>query len=198
LFDEIEKAHPDLFNILLQVLEDGSLTDNVGRRIDFRNTVLIMTSNIGARIIDKGTPLGFQKPDESGRLKEIKSAIQGEVRNLFNPEFLNRVDEIVTFHPLGTEHLIRIVDLLLAEVNKRLIDRHFQLDVTPEGKEWLIQEGYQPSYGARPMRRAIQRHIEDPLSEELIKGHFKDARKIKVSLKDNALTFTEEEILAEV
>jgi ATP-dependent Clp protease ATP-binding subunit ClpC len=198
LFDEIEKAHPDLFNLLLQVLEDGCLTDNFGRKVDFRNTVLIMTSNIGARIIDKGIPLGFQKPDEAERFKEIKSAVQGEMKHLFNPEFLNRVDEIVTFHPLNLEHLVKIVDLLIDEVNKRLVERNFQLDVTPEAKEWLIQEGYQASFGARPLRRAIQRHIEDPLSEALIKGRFKEARKIRVLLKDTALAFVEEEILAEV
>jgi ATP-dependent Clp protease ATP-binding subunit ClpC len=198
LFDEIEKAHPDLFNILLQVLEDGCLTDNFGRKVDFRNTVLIMTSNIGARIIDKGVPLGFQKSDEANRLKEIKSAIQGEVKHLFNPEFLNRVDEIVTFHPLSQDHLVKIIDLLIAEVNKRLLEKNLQLEVARDVKEWLIQEGYQPSYGARPMRRAIQRHIEDPLSEELIRGRFKDTRKIKATFKDGSLTFIEEEILAEV
>jgi ATP-dependent Clp protease ATP-binding subunit ClpC len=198
LFDEIEKAHPDLFNILLQVLEDGCLTDNFGRKVDFRNTVLIMTSNTGARIIDKGIPMGFQKPDEAERFKEIKSAVQGEMKHLFNPEFLNRVDEIVTFHPLNLEHLVKIVDLLIDELNKRLLERNFRLDVTPEAKEWLIQEGYQASFGARPLRRAIQRHVEDPLSEELIKGRFKDARKIRVLLKDTALAFVEEEILAEV
>jgi ATP-dependent Clp protease ATP-binding subunit ClpC len=198
LFDEIEKAHPDLFNVLLQVLEDGCLTDNFGRKIDFRNTVLIMTSNIGARIIDKGIPLGFQKPDEEARFKDIKSAVQGEMKHLFNPEFLNRVDEIVTFHPLSQEHLTKIVELLIAELNKRLMEQNLQLDVSLEVKEWLIQEGYQPSYGARPMRRAIQRHIEDPLSEELIRGRFRDIRRIKVFLKENAPFFVEEEILAEV
>ncbi|MBI4714739.1 MAG: ATP-dependent Clp protease ATP-binding subunit, partial [Nitrospirae bacterium] len=124
LFDEVEKAHPDLFNVLLQVLEDGCLTDNFGRRVDFRNTVLIMTSNIGARIIDKGVPLGFQKPDEAERFKEIKSAIWGEMKHIFNPEFLNRVDEIVTFHPLNRDHLVKSVDLLIDELNQRLVEKN--------------------------------------------------------------------------
>ena len=128
----------------------------------------------------------------------MKESITTELKNVFNPEFLNRIDEVVIFHPLNKEHLLQIVDNLISEVNERLTIGHMHLEVTEAVKEWLIQEGYQPSYGARPMRRAIQRHIEDPLSEEIIKGRFKESRRIKVVLKDNKPGFVEEAILAEV
>jgi len=198
LFDEIEKAHADMFNILLQIFEDGSLTDSFGRRVDFRNTIIIMTSNIGARIIEKGSALGFQKPSEEDQYRKMKEAITTELKNVFNPEFLNRIDEIVIFHQLTKEHLVKIVDILIAEVNERLAVKGMHLEVSEGVKEWLINEGYQPMYGARPMRRAIQRYIEDPLSEEIIKGRFKESKRIKVVLKDNRPEFTEEEVMAEV
>lgn len=198
LFDEIEKAHPDMFNVLLQIFEDGCLTDSFGRKVDFRNTIIIMTSNIGARVVEKGATMGFQKATEEDQYKRVKESITTELRNVFNPEFLNRIDEVIIFHPLNKEHLLQIVDNLIAEVNGRLTVSNMHLEVTEAVKEWLIQEGYQPSYGARPMRRAIQRHIEDPLSEEIIKGRFKESRRIKVVLKDNKPGFVEEEILAEV
>src|SRR3990172_3114956 len=198
LFDEIEKAHPDMFNVLLQIFEDGCLTDSFGRKVDFRNTIIIMTSNIGARAVEKGATLGFQKTSEEDQYKRVKESITTELKNVFNPEFLNRIDEVIIFHPLNKEHLLQIVDNMISEVNGRLTVSHMHLEVTEDVKEWLIQEGYQPSYGARPMRRAIQRHIEDPLSEEIIKGRFKESRRIKVVLKDNKPGFVEEEILAEV
>jgi len=198
LFDEIEKAHPDLFNVLLQILEDGYLTDSFGRRVDFRNTIIIMTSNIGARIIEKGASLGFHKASEEDEYKRMRDAIMGELKNVFNPEFLNRIDEIVMFHPLNKEHLRKIVDMLIAEVNERLEAMHIRLEITEEFKDWLIKKGYQPSYGARPMRRAVQRYVEDPLSEEIIKGRFKEAGKIKGIIKDDKPYFIEEEIMAEV
>jgi len=198
LFDEIEKAHPDMFNVLLQIFEDGCLTDSFGRKVDFRNTIIIMTSNIGARVVEKGATLGFQKATEEDQYKRVKESITTELRNIFNPEFLNRIDEVIIFHPLNKEHLLQIVDNMIAEVNGRLTVSNMHLEVTEAVKEWLIQEGYQPSYGARPMRRAIQRHIEDPLSEEIIKGRFKESRRIKIVLKDNKPGFVEEEILAEV
>jgi ATP-dependent Clp protease ATP-binding subunit ClpC len=198
LFDEIEKAHPDLFNVLLQVLDDGCLTDSLGRKVDFKNTVLIMTSNIGARLIDKGISLGFQKGDEGDRIQKMKEDILGELKRTFNPEFLNRIDDIVVFHPLDQNHLSQIIDNLIRDLNRRLADRGVQLEITGDVKNWLIKEGYQPAYGARPMRRAIQKNIEDPLSEELIKGRFKDIKRVKVVLRDNIPTLMEEEALAGV
>lgn len=198
LFDEIEKAHPEIFHMLLQVLEDGCLTDSLGRKVDFKNCVLIMTSNLGSKLIHKGATLGFQKEGEEGKRSRMKEDVLAEMKKGFNPEFLNRIDEIVVFHPLEKRHLIKIVDILIEEVNRRLTDRGIQLEVTPEVKAWLTKEGYEPAYGARPMRRAIQKNIGDPLSEELIKGRFKDAKRIKVALKDDALTFVEDEVLAGV
>ncbi|HCC68988.1 MAG TPA: ATP-dependent Clp protease ATP-binding subunit ClpC [Nitrospiraceae bacterium] len=194
LFDEIEKAHPDVFNVLLQVLDEGVLTDSFGRKVDFRNTIIIMTSNLGARIIEKATPLGFQKVVPEDTYKKIKDSVLSELKKTFNPEFINRVDEIVVFHQLEKEHLIKIIDLLIIELNKQLLDRDLAIEVSPDVKEWLIKTSYQPAYGARPLRRAVQRNIEDPLSEEILKGHFKDAKKIKVILESNTPVFVESEV----
>ncbi len=189
LFDEIEKAHPDVFNILLQVLDEGVLTDSFGRKVDFRNTVIIMTSNIGARIIEKSTPLGFQRTQHVEIYDKIKENVMNELRKAFNPEFLNRVDEIVVFHPLEKEHLIAIIDLLIDEMNSQLIEQDIVLDVSAEVKEWILRHYYKPSYGARPMRRAIQKVIEDPLAEEILKGRFKGSNSIKVLLEAETLVF---------
>ncbi|MEK6586848.1 MAG: ATP-dependent Clp protease ATP-binding subunit, partial [Nitrospirota bacterium] len=197
LFDEIEKAHPDVFNVLLQVLDDGVLTDSLGRKIDFKNTVVIMTSNIGTKMIQKGVSLGFQSTEgEAARRK--KEEVLGELRKSFSPEFLNRIDEIVIFHQLEKEQLYSILDILLRELNLRLLDKGLEIEVDDEVKQWLIKEGYEPLYGARPMRRAIQRAIGDPLSDELIRGRFKESRKVKVVLRDGAPTFIEQEAMAGV
>jgi ATP-dependent Clp protease ATP-binding subunit ClpC len=197
LFDEIEKAHPDVFNVLLQVLDDGVLTDSLGRKVDFKNTVVIMTSNIGTKMIQKGVSLGFQSTEgEAARRK--KEEVLGELRKSFSPEFLNRIDEIVIFHQLDKEQLYSILDILLHELNLRLLDKGIEIEVDDEVKQWLIKEGYEPLYGARPMRRAIQRAIGDPLSDELIRGRFKESRKVKVVLRDGAPTFIEQEALAGV
>ncbi|HZV47506.1 MAG TPA: ATP-dependent Clp protease ATP-binding subunit [Thermodesulfovibrionales bacterium] len=194
LFDEIEKAHPDVFNILLQVLDEGTLTDSFGRKVDFRNTVIIMTSNLGARLIEKATPLGFQRNISEMVYEKIKENVLSELKKTFNPEFLNRVDEIVVFHPLEKDHLLAIIDLLLDETNRLLIEQQeLILEVSDEIKEWIIKHYYQPVYGARPMRRAIQKFIEDPLSEELLKGKFKNVHKIKVVLEDEKPAFVESE-----
>src|SRR3972149_1226363 len=198
LFDEIEKAHHDMFNVLLQIFEDGCLTDSFGRRVDFRNTIIIMTSNIGARAVDKGATLGFQKAGEEGQHKRMKESITTELRNTFNPEFLNRIDEVVIFHSLTREHLVKIVDMLIEEVNERLLVSGMHMEIVDDVKEWLINEGFEPHYGARPMRRAIQRYIEDPLSEEIIKGRFKETKRIKIVLRDNIPAFIEDEIMAGV
>ncbi|MDF0674909.1 MAG: ATP-dependent Clp protease ATP-binding subunit [Nitrospira sp.] len=197
LFDEIEKAHPDVFNVLLQVLDDGVLTDSLGRKVDFKNTVVIMTSNIGTKLIQKGVSLGFQST-ESEAARRKKEEVLGELRKSFSPEFLNRIDEIVIFHQLEKEQLYSILDILLRELNLRLLDKGIEIDVDDEVKQWLIKEGYEPLYGARPMRRAIQRAIGDPLSDELIRGRFKESRKVKVVLRDGAPTFIEQEAMAEV
>ncbi|MDH4081964.1 MAG: ATP-dependent Clp protease ATP-binding subunit [Nitrospira sp.] len=197
LFDEIEKAHPDVFNVLLQVLDDGVLTDSLGRKIDFKNTVVIMTSNIGTKMIQKGVSLGFQSTEgEAARRK--KEEVLGELRKSFSPEFLNRIDEIVIFHQLEKEQLYSILDILLRELNLRLLDKGIEIEVDEEVKQWLIKEGYEPLYGARPMRRAIQRAIGDPLSDELIRGRFKESRKVKVVLRDGAPAFIEQEAMAGV
>jgi ATP-dependent Clp protease ATP-binding subunit ClpC len=197
LFDEIEKAHPDIFNVLLQVLDDGVLTDSLGRKVDFKNTVVIMTSNLGTKLIQKGVSLGFQR-DQGEQDRRMKDEVLAELRRSFSPEFLNRIDEIVVFHQLEKAHLFSIIDILLRELNARLLERGVQLEITDDVKQWLLTEGYQPLYGARPMRRTIQKAIGDPLSEELIKGRFKDARRVKVVLKDGSPAFVEEEAMAEV
>ncbi len=198
LFDEIEKAHPDVFNVLLQVLDDGVLTDSLGRKVDFKNTVVIMTSNLGTKLIQKGVSLGFHRTEQSEHNQRMKDEVLTELRRAFSPEFLNRIDEVVVFHQLEKEHLFSILDILLRELNVRLVERGVQIEINDDVKQWLIQEGYQPLYGARPMRRTIQRVIGDPLSEELIKGRFKDARRIKVVMRDGAPAFVEEEAMAEV
>jgi ATP-dependent Clp protease ATP-binding subunit ClpC len=201
LFDEIEKAHPDIFNMLLQVLDDGYMTDSFGRKVDFRNTVIIMTSNLGARMIDKDTTLGFQQDSSKTQYEKMKENVISELKRSFNPEFLNRIDEVVVFHPLTNDHLIQIVDMLVTELNAQIItDRSIQLTVTQEVKEWLIRDNFQPTYGARPMRRAIQKYIADPLSEHILRGKFKDVHRVTVILKNGSAEFQEEEatVLAKV
>ena len=194
LFDEIEKAHPDIFNMLLQVLDDGFMTDSFGRKVDFRNTIIIMTSNLGTRMIDKDTTLGFQQASGKTQYAKMKDNVISELKRSFNPEFLNRIDDVVVFHTLTNEHLMTIVDMLIDELNSHMIgDRSIQLEVAGDVKEWIIQENYQPTYGARPMRRAIQKFIADPLSEEILRGRFKDIHRILVTLKDGVVVFQEEE-----
>ena len=170
LLDEIEKAHPDVFNILLQVLEDGRLTDSKGRTVDFRNTVLIMTSNVGAEALKRNKYVGFNIQDGDQDAKDRKRKVMGELKKAFRPEFLNRIDEIIVFHALERKHLEEIVTLLSEQLIKRLKEQHISLELTAAAKEKISQEGYDPEYGARPLRRAIQKHIEDRLSEELLKG----------------------------
>jgi ATP-dependent Clp protease ATP-binding subunit ClpC len=201
LFDEIEKAHPDVFNALLQILDDGRMTDGKGRTVDFKNTVIIMTSNLGARMIDKDTSLGFRQDTSKNQYVKMKENVITELKRSFNPEFLNRVDDIVVFHPLTNPHLLQIVDMLVNELNLQMLQsRNIHIEVSQEVKEWLIRENFQPTYGARPMRRAIQKHITDPLSEEMLRGRFKDAQKVLVAMKDDVIEFQEEEsaVLAKV
>ncbi|MEE9240226.1 MAG: ATP-dependent Clp protease ATP-binding subunit [bacterium] len=193
LLDEIEKAHPDVYHILLQVMDDGALTDSYGRVIDFKNTIIIMTSNLAARSIEKGTTLGFQKVDDGSNFDKIKDNIRDELKKTFNPEFLNRVDEVVIFSPLTHEHILSIVDIEIDKMNKTLADKDMRLDLTDEAREWLAKEGYEPAYGARPLRRVIQRHIEDTLSEEVLHGKFSDGGVVLVKLAGDELVFETKE-----
>ncbi len=172
LLDEIEKAHPDVFNILLQILEDGRLTDAQGRTVDFRNAIVIMTSNIGAADIARNTPLGFAiSDDEMGvTYDDMKSKIMGELKKVFRPEFLNRIDEVIVFHKLAKDEIMEIVDLMISRVRAQVAEHELQLDLTKEAKELLVDKGWDPAMGARPLRRAIQRYIEDPLADEVLKA----------------------------
>ncbi len=175
LLDEIEKAHPDLFNILLQVFEDGHLTDGLGNRVNFKNTIIIMTSNIGARFIQKKASMGFASSDQREINKSVTDMVLGEVKRTFNPEFINRIDEIIVFDPLSDDDLRLITRLLVDQLNQNLTDRRIQVSLTPEVVDWIIDVTCKDrSYGARPLRRAIQRYVEDPLSEELIRGQLTD------------------------
>jgi len=190
LLDEIEKAHPEVFNVLLQVLEDGRLTDAKGRTVDFRNTVIIMTSNVGAQLIKKETTLGFKTAAADTGYDNMKDRVTNELRRTFRPEFLNRIDEIIVFHALAEEHIKEIVDLMLQEVGKRLEDNDISINVSEEAKTLLAKEGFDQMYGARPLRRAIQKFVEDRLSEELLRGTFKPGDSVKVEEKENDIVIT--------
>ncbi|HHV18800.1 MAG TPA: ATP-dependent Clp protease ATP-binding subunit [Thermoanaerobacterales bacterium] len=199
LFDEIEKAHPDVFNILLQILEDGRLTDSKGRTVDFRNTILIMTSNVGANLIQKPKILGFAPvQEEEKNYAEMKDRVLDELKRTFRPEFLNRVDETIVFHSLNEEHIRAIVTLMINEVNTRLSEKDISIDVTDKAKDLLAKEGYDPMYGARPLRRVIQKRIEDRLSEELLKRNISTGDVVLIDAHEDELTFNRKEITAEV
>ena len=193
LLDEIEKAHPDIYHILLQVMDDGALTDSYGRLIDFKNTIIIMTSNLAARSIEKGTSLGFQQVETGQGYDRVKDNIRDELKKTFNPEFLNRIDDVVIFGTLAHENILQIVDIEIAKVNETLADKGLSLELTEEAKDWLGKEGYDKAYGARPLRRCIQRHIEDTLSEEVLRGKFKVEGVILVKLAGDELVFETKE-----
>ncbi len=191
LFDEIEKAHPDVFNILLQILDDGRLTDGLGRQVDFKNTILIMTSNIGAREIRKTGGFGFSKGDERSDYESMKKRIMDEVKRIFNPEFLNRVDEIVVFRSLNLNDIVKIVDILIDEMAMKLRDRDIEVELTKGARELLATKGFDPVFGARPLRRTIQKLVEDLIAEEILRGRFTDGSRIRIGHKGGKLTFTE-------
>jgi ATP-dependent Clp protease ATP-binding subunit ClpC len=196
LFDEIEKAHPDVFNLLLQILEDGRLTDSKGRTIDFKNTLLVMTSNIGSKVIEKGGGgLGFEfsENQEDSHYNRIRSLVNEELKNYFRPEFLNRIDEIIVFRQLSIDEVKQIADLMLAEVFKRMAEKGITLTVTERFKELLVREGYNPSYGARPLRRAIMRLLEDSLAEEILTGKVREGAKVVVDVDDQGKVFVTNE-----
>lgn len=195
LLDEIEKAHPDVFNILLQIFEDGRLTDSQGRVVDFKNTVIIMTSNVGATLIKKGATLGFRGTSEPEEMsyKEIKDKVMGEMDKTFRPEFLNRIDEVIVFKSLTKEEIKKIADLMLNEVKKLLEEQKIKLEKTEEAKEVLAKEGYDPNFGARPLRRTIEKLIENPISEKLLSGEFKEGDCITIGAKDGEIVFSKKE-----
>jgi ATP-dependent Clp protease ATP-binding subunit ClpC len=183
LLDEIEKAHPDVFNMLLQIMEEGRLTDSFGRHVDFKNTILIMTSNIGADRIMSQDPFGFVKRDEAVNYEKMKSMLMNELERAFRPEFINRIDEVVVFHKLTHDDLIRILDLELEKVNKRLREHNLTLQLTDEAKELLIERGTDEKFGARPLRRTVSNLLEDPLSEDLLRGRYAGQSIIRVSVQ---------------
>jgi len=182
LLDEIEKAHPDVFNILLQVLDEGHLTDNYGRLIDFKNTVVIMTSNVGARDVAKGKALGFGQPDPRGEFERMAEKVKEEINKVFNPEFLNRLDDVIVFHALTREHIAQIVTILARDVQKRLGEEELTLRLTQGATDFLVDHGYDEHFGARPLKRAIQKYVEDPLSEKILVGDFAKGDEIEVDV----------------
>jgi ATP-dependent Clp protease ATP-binding subunit ClpC len=191
LFDEIEKAHPDVFNILLQILEEGRLTDSQGRKVDFRNTIIIMTSNIGAREIAQKTSVGFSGSGSGEGLsdKEINSRVMTEMKKLFRPEFLNRIDEIIVFKSLTKEQIASIVELMVADLRDRLIAQGMSINLTKETCAYIADEGTDAAFGARPLRRAIQRILEDPISEQLLEGKWKVGDIIEASYNGQEVEF---------
>jgi ATP-dependent Clp protease ATP-binding subunit ClpB len=181
LFDEIEKAHPDVFNVLLQVLDDGRLTDGQGHTVDFRNTLIIMTSNLGAEYL-------VNQP-EGQDSDAVRDLVMGAVRAHFRPEFLNRVDEIILFHRLRREDMARIVDIQIKGLDRLLADRKIVIDLDSASRDWLAEKGYDPAYGARPLKRVIQKNLQDPLAEMILSGRIKDGEKVKISANKLGLTF---------
>jgi len=184
LFDEIEKAHPDVFNVLLQILDEGRLTDGQGRTVDFKNVVLIMTSNLGSAVLQEGLANGKPLDDK------LRKAVMEVVKEHFRPEFLNRVDEIVLFEPLRQTEIAKVVDLQMARLKKLLTDKRLTLELTEAGRAFLAKEGYDPVYGARPLKRAIQKHLQDPLALKILSGELAPGDKVVVDQKvGDALTF---------
>jgi len=191
LFDEIEKAHPDVFNILLQILDEGRITDSLGRKIDFKNTILILTSNIGARQIRHGGGIGFARDDEKSDYDTMKNRIMDEVKRIFNPEFINRVDEIVVFRHLNQQDMVKIVDIVVEEMLDKVSDRNIEILLTKGAREFIAEKGFDPVFGARPLKRTIQKYIEDPIAEEILRGNFSDGSRIQVKKKGDELDFNE-------
>ncbi len=192
LFDEIEKAHPEIFNILLQVMDDGMLTDSLGHKVDFKNTIIIMTSNIGVKDLKNANRFGFANEENDDNFERIKTKIEGELKRAFNPEFLNRLDDIVYFRQFSQPDALKIVELALKDLVKKLNERHIEFQLTEGAKKFIAEHGFDPMYGARPLRRAIQRYVEDPIADELIKGKFADGSVIQIKMKNkHELMFTE-------
>jgi ATP-dependent Clp protease ATP-binding subunit ClpC len=191
LFDEIEKAHPDVMNMLLQILEEGKLTDNVGRVVDFRNTIVLLTSNVGAESIRKQSTIGFTSMSEEGSYERMRDKILEEAKKVFRPEFLNRLDDVIVFRSLNRPDLIEILGLEVAKVMERLKAKNIRLDLDEKAKDFLVEKGFDPTYGARPMRRAVERFLEDPLAEEILRGKFHDKSPIHVTVEQDKLAFSQ-------
>ena len=194
LFDEIEKAHPDVFNMLLQVLDDGRLTDSVGHVVDFKNTILIMTSNLGTSFIGKRTTPGFLPEGDETTHDRMKERVLDELKRAFRPEFINRVDDIIVFHALSKEDIMSIVRMMITRVNAQLTDKGIQLEPTEIALELLVQKGYDATYGARQLRRTIQKHVEDPLAEAIVRGQFSDGARIELDAEGDNFVFREIQI----
>ncbi len=196
LFDEVEKAHPDVMNMLLQILEEGKLTDSFGRQVDFRNTIILLTSNVGAERLKKGATMGFTAPDDEQDYERMKENLTEEAKKVFRPEFLNRFDDIIVFRSLGKEELTQILELELDKVEKRLAQRNLHFELDESARDLLRDQGYDPSYGARPMRRAVEKHLEDPMAEEIIRGNLREGEMVAVSARDDKLIFTQKKAKA--
>lgn len=196
LFDEVEKAHPDVMNMLLQILEEGKLTDSFGRLVDFRNTIILLTSNVGAERLKKGATMGFTAPDDEQDYERMKENLTEEAKKVFRPEFLNRFDDIVVFRSLGKEELTQILELELAKVEQRLAQRDLHFELDESARDLLRDKGYDPAYGARPMRRAVEKHLEDPMAEEIIRGNLREGETVAISAKDDKLVFIQKKTKA--
>jgi len=204
LLDEIEKAHPEVFNILLQILEDGRLTDAKGRAVDFRNTIIIMTSNVGASLLNQEARLGFRFSAKSGeeekenerRHEEMIKRIMNELKSTFKPEFLNRIDATIVFRSLTQIEVHQICDLLMARIKSQLVEQQIELEVTPDGKDYLVEQGFDPQYGARPLRRTIQNLVEDPLAEGMLLGKFHPGSRIVVTKTEDGIELKTEDVPA--
>jgi ATP-dependent Clp protease ATP-binding subunit ClpC len=196
LFDEIEKAHPDVWNMLLQILEEGKLTDNVGRVVNFRNTIILMTSNVGSDIIKRQSTLGFSPISDSNSYEQMRDKIMDEAKKTFRPEFLNRIDDVIVFRSLTKPDLIQILDLEISKVIQRLKNRNIALELNEKAKDFLVEKGYDPQYGARPMRRAVERFLEDPLAEEILRGNLHEGESTQVTVEKDRLVFIQKEAAA--
>ncbi len=189
LFDEIEKAHPDVFNMLLQVLDDGRLTDSLGHVVDFKNTILIMTSNLGTALIGKRTTPGFLSESAEDTYDRMKDRVMDELKRAFRPEFLNRIDEVIVFHSLSEDHIRGVVTLMLERVNRQLEERAIRVSLSGEAAEFLITKGFDATYESAQLRRTIQKHIEDPLAEAIIAGQVQDGAQVEVRVEGERLIF---------
>jgi ATP-dependent Clp protease ATP-binding subunit ClpC len=197
LFDEIEKAHPDVWNMLLQILEEGKLTDSMGRIINFRNTIILMTSNVGSDTIKKQSTMGFSPISDETTYERVREKILEEAKKTFRPEFLNRLDDVIVFRSFTKPDLIQILELEVNKVLTRLLNKNLRLELDTKAKEFLVEKGYDPQYGARPMRRGVERFLEDPLAEEILKGNLHEGDPIAVTLDKNKLIFIQKAAAAE-
>jgi ATP-dependent Clp protease ATP-binding subunit ClpC len=191
LFDEIEKAHPDVMNMLLQILEEGKLTDSLGRIVDFRNTIILLTSNVGSEVIKRQPAMGFAKSADEADHDQMRGRILEEAKRAFRPEFINRLDDVIVFRQLGKPELMRILDLEVSKVLERIRRRNVQVVLDDKAREFLIEKGFDPQYGARPMRRSVERYLEDPLAEEILRGTLVPSGAVQVTVEGDKLVFVQ-------